>query len=178
MSEAFRGEFNQKVDSKARVSIPAAFRRILEAGDPDFNPDLGKEARAKFVLVYGGDKREFLECYTVAEMRELEKQIVAMPKGTKERRILERNMITLTVTLEIDSDGRIVLPSKARDKIELTADLLKDGVETVFAGTLDTFQIWRADTFEAAISRQAEEEIEELKGGADILSLLPPRPAA
>ena len=34
MSEAFRGEFTQKVDGKARVSIPAAFRRILEAGDP------------------------------------------------------------------------------------------------------------------------------------------------
>ena len=30
-SEAFRGEFYQKVDAKARVSIPAAFRRILEA---------------------------------------------------------------------------------------------------------------------------------------------------
>ena len=34
VSEAFRGEFYQKVDSKARVSIPAAFRRILEAEDP------------------------------------------------------------------------------------------------------------------------------------------------
>ena len=30
-SEAFRGEFYQKVDAKARVSIPAAFRRILDA---------------------------------------------------------------------------------------------------------------------------------------------------
>ena len=35
MAEAFRGEFNQKVDGKARVSIPAPFRRVLEAGDPD-----------------------------------------------------------------------------------------------------------------------------------------------
>ena len=46
MSEAFRGEFTQKVDGKARVSIPAAFRRVLEAGDPDaiaaFAAHLGK----------------------------------------------------------------------------------------------------------------------------------------
>ena len=38
VSEAFRGEFYQKVDSKARVSVPAAFRRIIEAGvlpDPE-----------------------------------------------------------------------------------------------------------------------------------------------
>ncbi len=34
MAESFRGEVNQKVDGKARVSIPAAFRRVLESGDP------------------------------------------------------------------------------------------------------------------------------------------------
>ena len=38
-SEAFRGEFYQKVDAKARVSIPAAFRRILEAEDPATEPN-------------------------------------------------------------------------------------------------------------------------------------------
>ena len=36
----FRGEAENKVDNKGRVSIPAAFRRILEEGDPDWSSGL------------------------------------------------------------------------------------------------------------------------------------------
>lgn len=175
MSQAFRGEFNPKVDSKARVLIPVAFRKILEAGDPDFNPDLGKDSRARVVIVYGDDRRNFAECYTVAESRALEEQILDLPRGTPARRLLERNIITLSATVDIDSDGRLVLPVKVRDKIGLTPDMMKDGAETVFAGTLDTFQIWRADTFEDEIRRESEAELAGLPADADILSLLPPK---
>jgi len=35
---SFTGEHTQKVDSKGRMSIPADFRRVLEAGDPAWNP--------------------------------------------------------------------------------------------------------------------------------------------
>ncbi len=34
----------------------------------------------------------------------------------------ERNLITLSLTAEIDEDGRIVLPQKVRDKIEIGAN--------------------------------------------------------
>ena len=47
MSESFRGELSQKVDSKARVSIPAAFRRVLETGDPSWP----ETPRPKVVMV-------------------------------------------------------------------------------------------------------------------------------
>ena len=44
MSRRFRGESIHKVDGKGRVSIPAAFRRVLEEHDPDYalglNPNL------------------------------------------------------------------------------------------------------------------------------------------
>ena len=36
MTRRFRGESLHKVDIKGRVSVPAAFRRVLEEGDPDF----------------------------------------------------------------------------------------------------------------------------------------------
>ena len=35
MKRRFRGESVNKVDAKGRVSVPAAFRRALEEGDPD-----------------------------------------------------------------------------------------------------------------------------------------------
>ncbi|MGB8811551.1 MAG: division/cell wall cluster transcriptional repressor MraZ [Paracoccaceae bacterium] len=168
MSEAFRGEFNQKVDGKARVSIPAAFRRILEAGDPSFN----ESSRPRFVIVYGDERRSFLECYTISEMKKVEAQIARLPRGNPHRRLLERNLITLSLTAEVDEDGRIVLPAKARDKIALTADDLKDGIEATFAGSLDTFQIWKRDTYEADLSAKAEADLAALPDDVDILSLL------
>jgi len=161
MSEAFRGEFTQKVDGKARVSIPAAFRRVLEAGDPD-------ATRKRIVIVYGDERRKFAECYTIAGAQRLEALIRKLPLGSMQRRLLERNMVTLSVTLEIDDDGRIVLPPKVREKTGLSAE----GGEAVFAGALDTFHLWKAETYEADIRRAAEEELAWLPEGMDILSLL------
>lgn len=168
MSEAFRGEFSQKVDGKARVSIPAPFRRVLEAGDPTFDG-----TRPKFVIVYGGGTaRQFVECYTLTEMKRLEARIRRMPQGTPARKALERNFITLSQTVEVDEDGRIVLPPKVREKIGLTAEALKDSAEAVFAGTLETFQIWRSSDYEAEMAAQEDVDL-DLPEGADLLSLLP-----
>lgn len=165
MSEAFRGEFTQKVDGKARVSIPAAFRRVLEAGDPD-------SPRKRIVMVYGDERRKFAECYTIAEATRLEARIRALPLGSQKRRILERNLITLSATIELDDDGRIVLPPKVRDKIGIGAEDLAKGAEAVFAGALDTFQIWKSATYEAEILQAAEDDLADLPEDMDILSLL------
>ncbi|MCU0801272.1 MAG: division/cell wall cluster transcriptional repressor MraZ [Rhodobacteraceae bacterium] len=165
MAETFRGEFYQKVDGKARVSIPAPFRRVLEAGDPAQGPT------PRVVVVYGGD-RSYLECYTLAEMARIEKRIARMQIGSPQRRYLERNLITLSQTVEVDGDGRIVLGPKAREKLGL-ADL-NNGAEAVFAGTLDKFQLWRRDTYEAELSTAFADDL--LPEGQDMLSLLPPDP--
>ncbi|MDB6452082.1 division/cell wall cluster transcriptional repressor MraZ [Falsirhodobacter sp. 20TX0035] len=168
MSEAFRGEFNQKVDAKARVLIPVAFRRVLQDGDP-----LAKETnRPRIVMVYGDARRRFVECYTMAEMALLEQKILVLPAGSPQRRILERNYITLSATIEVDEDGRIVLPPKVRDKLGLSADAIKATVEAVFAGTLNTFQIWTRDAFDEELAAREEEELALLEGGVDMLTLL------
>jgi MraZ protein len=164
VTDRFRGEFSQKVDGKARVSIPAAFRRVLEAGDP-----LWREAsRLRLVMVYGGSQRRFVECYSMAEMRALEDMIARLPRGTPRRRILEHNFITLSQTVEVDEDGRIVLPARVRDKLGLDPA----GGEAVFAGTLETFQLWKAETYEADGAAFSDLEAAELAEGADMLSLL------
>ncbi len=172
MSETFRGEFNQKVDSKARVSIPASFRRVIEAGDPSFNG----QNRARFVLVYGGADRTYLECYSLTEMQKLERRINKMPMGDKRRILLTRNLITLSQEVEIDEDGRIVLPPKGRDKIAIDTAVLKDGTEATFAGMLNTFHIWKRDTYDGILADQAAIEEDILPEGEDMLSLLPDDP--
>ena len=80
-SEAFRGEFYQKVDGKARVSIPSAFRAILLADDP-----LASNAqRPRLYMVYGGKARTFVECYSKAGADRLAAQIEAMELGSPAR---------------------------------------------------------------------------------------------
>ena len=105
-SEAFRGEFYQKVDSKARVSIPAAFRRILDADDPQ----KGDKGAARLNKVYGGKARRYVECYSKAGADALAERIDAMELGSPERDRAERDLISRSVMVEIEPDGRIVLP--------------------------------------------------------------------
>ncbi|MDP4033514.1 MAG: division/cell wall cluster transcriptional repressor MraZ [Pseudorhodobacter sp.] len=173
MAEAFRGEFNQKVDGKARVSIPAAFRRVLEAGDPGCTDG----NRPKFVIVYGDEGRKFLECYTLNEIKRVEKRVRLIPLGTPRRRYMERNLITMSLIAEVDDEGRIVLPPKARDKIALSPEEMKAGIETTFAGALESFQIWKRSTYEADQSVPSEAELAILAPGQDMLALLPDDPA-
>jgi MraZ protein len=162
VSEDFRGEYYQKVDSKARVSIPAAFRRVLDAGDPSSSDT----SRTRIVMVYGGKSRQYVECYTVRDADLLAEQVRALPIGSKARQIAERDLITRSLTIEIDENGRILLPQKVRDKIEFV-----EGDETAFAGTLDRFQIWKRDTYDA-INGSLDDEEDELPEGMDVLSLL------
>ena len=127
MAEAFRGEFYQKVDAKARVSIPAAFRRILEADDPSTT----ESSRPRIYLVYGGKARSFVEGYSKRGADQLAADIEAMEMGSPERVRAERDLISRSVMLEIEPDGRIVLPPKVREKMGFAGDDLASGGEDI-----------------------------------------------
>jgi MraZ protein len=165
----FHGEFTQKVDGKGRVSIPADFRRVLEQGDPDWHEGLRPRVR----IVYGDPRRKFLECFTIAAIRDVEGQISALPRGTPRRRLLEQVMIAGSDSCEVDPDGRIVLSTRVRTRIALA-----DGGDAVFAGALDTFQIWAPSDWEADKAARFEAALGDLDGGADVLTLLDPTGAA
>lgn len=137
MAQRFRGESSHKVDSKGRVSIPAAFRRVLEEGDPTWE----KGENPNVVLVYGGKSREFIEGYTMASISEVDDLIAALPRGSKRRRALEHLFSGQSVQLQVDETGRLVLSKKLRDKIGITG-------EAVFVASGDTFQIWEPSAYE------------------------------
>lgn len=160
MARRFRGEFHQKVDSKGRVSIPALFRRVIEASDPDWS----EGQRPNLVIVYGDHRRKFLECYTMEAIDEIDRQIDALPRGSKARRMLERLMHGQSHPTQVDEDGRIVLPQKLRDKIDLTN-------EAFFIASGDRFQIWKPETH-AEAEAETEAWLDSLPADFDPLSLL------
>jgi MraZ protein len=160
MAEAFRGEFYQKVDAKARVSIPAAFRRILEAEDPpssDF-------PRPRVYMIYGGANRNFVECYTKAGADALADEIALMDEGSDERDQVEFDLLSCSVMVEVEPDGRIVLPPRVREKIGLAgADF--SGEEAAFQGRNNRFRIYRKETYDTAVAQRPN-------AGVDALALL------
>ena len=120
MSRRFRGESVHKVDGKGRVSIPAAFRRVLEENDPDYTSGLNPN----LIIVYGNSKRTFLEGFSVASINEVDEKIAALPRGSKSRRILERMFSGQALHTSIDETGRLVLPQKIRDKVGIINDAI------------------------------------------------------
>ena len=155
----FRGEGVQKVDAKGRVSIPAHFRRVLEAGDPSWSEGKAPE----FVVVYGDQRRDFLECFTIDAANEVDAAIAALPRGSTKRRAMEKVFHGQSMPLTVDETGRIVLPAKLRQKIGI------DG-EAYFIAMGDTFQIWKPETH--ARHDSAVEDLLDNLGGADIWTLL------
>ena len=161
MAKRFRGESHHKVDSKGRVSIPASFRRVLEASDPSW--ETGKTP--ELVIVYGDHRRNYLECYTIEAIEEVDAKIDRLPRGSVQRKMLSTLFQGQSLPTSVDETGRLVLPAKLRQKIGLED-------EAFFIAAGDTFQIWKPDTYEAEELSRTEAWLEELPDDVDPLIYL------
>ena len=142
------------------MSIPAPFRRVIEAGDPNWSSGNDPEC----VVVYGPKKQRYLRVFTVESFEQVEDRILALPRNSPNRKMLERYFSGASHTASIDNTGRIVLPQKIREKIGLDADVY-------YLGTTDTFQIWNPDTFEE-VEGGDEEQLDGEAPDFDILDRL------
>jgi MraZ protein len=144
------------VDTKGRVSIPASFRRVLESSDPNWQPgDI-----TLLVIVYGDHRRKYLECYTMQAIDEVDDKIDALPRGSMERKMLQRMFHGQSFPTKVDETGRLVLPAKLRNKIDLEN-------EAFFIAAGDTFQIWKPETYEVEELAKAEEWMDDLPDDFD-----------
>ena len=164
MARRFRGSETFKVDAKGRVSIPAPFRRVIEESDPDWREGL----RPNIVIVYGTDRQDWLEVYTMNATHEIDEQIEDMQRGSAERLLLEERMYGKSLEAQIDDDGRLVLPQKLREKIGLTS-------EAFFISAGDYFKIWKPETYEERAGVRTRKLADQYPEDFDVRSLLPPR---
>ena len=137
MIRRFRGESLHKVDAKGRVSVPAAFRRVLEEGDPDFSSG----SFPNCVIVYGGVRGDCLEGYTISSISKVDKLISKLPRFSKDREMLERFINTQSTYMQLDETGRIVLSHLLKEKAGI-----RD--EAIFAGMGEKFQIWEPKSYQ------------------------------
>lgn len=114
----FIGEFSHNLDDKGRLAIPAKFRRELSKGA---------------VVTKGLDNCLFL--YTKAEWSQLAEKLAALPFSQSNSRAFSRLMLAGAMDLEIDAQGRAVLPEYLR----VFAGLKKN---VVLAGLYSRVEIW------------------------------------
>lgn len=114
----FIGEYSHNLDDKGRVAIPVKFRNELKKGA---------------VVTRGLDNCLFL--YTKTEWQELAQKLAALPISQANSRAFARLMLAGAMDVELDKQGRIVLPEYLRSFASL-----KKGV--VLAGLYNRLELW------------------------------------
>ena len=72
--------------------------------------------------------------------RQVDQKISDLPRGSIQRKMLERLFHGQSFPTSVDDTGRLVIPQRLREKIGITA-------EAYFIASGDTFQIWNPETF-------------------------------
>lgn len=123
----FRGINNIAVDAKGRMALPARYReRLLEICG-------GR-------LIVTVDQDHCLLVYPLPEWEIIEEKINNLPSLNAQSRLLQRLLIGYATDLEMDGQGRILLPAMLREY----AGLKK---KAVLIGQGKKFEIWDEDTW-------------------------------
>lgn len=133
----FMGEYNHTIDAKNRLIIPSKFREQL--GD-------------EFVITKGLDGCLFV--YDQKEWSEFEAKLKALPLTNKEARTFVRFFLAGAAGVEVDKQGRILVPAVLKDFAELSKDV-------VLIGVASRIEIWSKERWEGESSCEDMETIAE-----------------
>ncbi len=113
----FLGEYEHTIDAKGRMAVPAKFRSQIDRG-----------------AVVSKGMGTCLSVYTTQRWEEKSAEL-ATGKTTDELRDFERRIYPSASEIELDGQGRMVIPAKLRAYAGL-------GNEVTVAGVRDHFEIW------------------------------------
>lgn len=113
----FLGEYDHTIDAKGRLAVPAKFRAQMDKG-----------------AVISKGMGTCLSVYTMERWEEKSAEL-ASGKTSDELRDFERRIYPSASEVELDSQGRMVIPAKLRSYADL-------GNEVTVAGVRDHFEIW------------------------------------
>ncbi len=139
----FIGEYQHSIDEKGRLALPAKFRADLEGGA---------------VVTRGLDSCLFL--YTLQEWNTLAQKISSLPISQANTRAFSRLMLAGAMDVELDKQGRVVVPDYLREY----ANLKK---KVVITGLYNRLEIWSEDAWKTYKCQTEEEgnDIAEQLGG-------------
>ncbi len=136
----FRGEFAQRLDDKARLAIPVAYRSALDtAGD-------------KRLILVRSTSGPCIQAWALRDWEAYENKILALPPSDPTVQKLLRFVVSGATPVEPDSHGRVVLPPTLRAYAGLDA-----AAEVMLVATINRFEIWRREAWNAQAETVAAE---------------------
>jgi MraZ protein len=137
----FIGTYQNKLDAKGRVSIPAPFRSVLKKMS-----HAGEGALVASLVLRPSHQYPCLEGWTEKGFEALSAPLEGFDQFSQEHDDFVMALFGDACEMETDKEGRIVLPAELTAHAGLTENV-------TFIGTNKTFQIWEPA---AGTRRQAE----------------------
>ncbi len=142
----FKGEYNHSIDAKGRVIVPAKFRERL--GDT-------------FVVTKGLDG--CLYGYTNEDWQEFEDKLAGLPLTNKDSRQFVRFFMAGAADVEVDKQGRILLPAVLREFAALDKDV-------VLVGVSKRIEIWDKDRWNG-VTELYDNNMDEVAANLDSIGI-------
>ena len=125
----FLSSYENKLDKKGRVSVPASFRSYLSS--------LGYNG----FITYPSFNHEALEACPENRIEKLSNTIDSLNPFEEKRDYFATSILSESVNLQFDSEGRVLITNKLLDHAKIKNSIL-------FVGLGKTFQIWETKSFE------------------------------
>ncbi len=129
------GRYEHTIDAKNRVFIPAKYKEALGNS---------------FKITYNKIMNKCILVYSEDEWAELQKKVASLP--TLQYQYFIREICSNTVDVQLDSQGRIVLPQFLKERAGLEKNAL-------FLGVGNHLEIWSPEVLE---EKDKEVDVEEL----------------
>jgi MraZ protein len=125
----FLSSYENKLDKKGRVSVPASFRSYLSSvGYNGF-------------VTYPSFNHEALEACSEDRIEKLSNSIDSLNPFEEKRDFFATSVLSESISLQFDSEGRVLITNKLLDHAKIKSNIL-------FVGLGKTFQIWEPKSFE------------------------------
>ncbi|MDX2298864.1 MAG: division/cell wall cluster transcriptional repressor MraZ [Xanthomonadaceae bacterium] len=140
----FQGETAVAIDDKGRLAIPTAYRDVV-----------ARVCGNRLVIAYNPYEQGCLWLYPEKVWEQVRDQVNALPNAKQVHRNLQRKLVGAATPLELDGNGRVLLPASQR---------LAAGIErkAVLLGMGSKFELWSEQAHLAQIRQTVgEDEISE-----------------
>ena len=147
----FFGETTINLDAKGRLAIPMRYRDALK-----------EQCGNRMVLTYHAFESGSLWLQSEEEWKRMRKDVMALPNRKPYNRSLQRRLVGSATAVEMDGNGRILLPPSLRDGTGLEKKVVLLGMDY-------RFEIWNENTLNVRraeevsdLSEQASEDLDRL----------------
>ena len=125
----FLSTYENKLDKKGRVSVPASFRSYLS--------NLGYNG----IICYPSFNNSSIEAWPQDRIEKISNSIDNLNPFEEKRDFFATSILSESVNLQFDGEGRVLLTSKLLKHAKIKNSML-------FVGQGKTFQIWEPTIFE------------------------------